>query len=342
MTHNMIRRLILGAALGIFGALALGTAAYADDEPQRPGGALGAVVEVVDQVLPDVEPTKAPDPEPSKDPEPEPTKDPEPPTEPEPANEPDHGTDGHEQQADEPTEEPAPVITVPPIEIPVDLPPIVIDLPPVVVDLPPVVVDVPPVVVVTPPIAVTPPVVVPPVVTTPTQQPTTPAPTVDTTTPAQTTTPQTPAVVPAAPLDELPVVIGPTAGTGTLLPGLMREPGAVADQPRTGEPECTGDQPADAAPDHGRSADRTTTDRRTGQPAADQPPAPLGPCPTPTGPGTQVDVYAATAPTTSGHVEPIGDLTGGITWPALDRLHHVRARGDLPASRTTHLEPGPA
>lgn len=330
--NTTIRRLILGAALGFAGALAFAAPALAD-EAQHPGGVVGAVaevVEVVDQVIPDVEPTKAPDPEP------EPTKDPEPAAEPEPADEPDHGTDGHDEPAtDEPAEEPAPAETTAPPANPIEA---------VKDGLGQVVEGVKETVeVITAPVVTTPtpaPVVTP--TPTPTPQPTTPAPTTDTTTvPAQTTTPQTPAVAPAAPLDELPVVIGPTAGTGTLLPGLMREPGH-AEQPSTGEPECTGERPADAAPDHHRGADRTTTDRRTGQPAADQPPAPLGPCPTPTGPGTQVDVYAATAPTTSGHVEPIGDLTGGITWPALDRLHHVRARGDLPASRTTHLEPGPA
>jgi len=330
---TIIRRLVLGAALGFAGAIAFAAPALAD-EAQHPGGVVGAVaevVEVVDQVLPDVEPTKA------LDPEPEPTKDPEPPTEPEPADEPGHGTDGH----DEPAEEPAPVITVPAIEIPVDLPPVVIDLPPVVVDLPPLVVDVPPVVVVTPPIAVTPPVV-PPVVTTPTQQPTTPAATVDTTTPAPTTTPQTPAVVPAAPLDELPVVIGPTAGTGTLLPGLIREPGAVehadADE-ATGIRLCDGrdDEPQRTPGDH-RKQDRRTADRPTN---SGTPPA--KPCPTPTGPGdAAAGMSAALAHTTPGADQPPGDLTGGITWPALDRLHHVRARGDLPASRTTHLEPGPA
>lgn len=331
--NTIIRRLILGAALGFAGAIAFAAPALAD-EAQHPGGVVGAVaevVEVVDQVIPELpEPTKAPDPEP------EPTKDPEPPAEPEPADEPGHGTDGHDEPAaDEPAEEPAPAETTAPPANPIEA---------VKDGLGQVVEGVKETVeVITAPVVPTPtpaPVITP--TPTPTQQPTTPAPTTDTTTePAQTTTPQTPAAeVPAAPLDELPVVIGPTAGTGTLLPGLIREPGTV-EQPSTGEPECTGDQPADAAPERSPGGDREQA-RRTGAPTADQPPAPLTPCPTPTGPGTQVDVYAATAPTTSGHVEPIGDLTGGITWPALDRLHHVRARGDLPASRTTHLEPGPA
>ncbi|WP_406083128.1 hypothetical protein OHA01_26495 [Micromonospora zamorensis] len=333
-TKAMLRCLILGAAGGVAGLVLFAAPAYADDDTQPPGGLLGAVVEVVevvDQVIPDVEPTKAPEPEPTKDPEPAA----------EPADEPGHGTDGHDEPAaEEPTEEPAPVITVPPIEIPVDLPPVVIDLPPVVVDLPPLVVDVPPVVVVTPPIAVTPPVV-PPVVTTPTQQPTTPTPTTDTTTPAPTTTPQTPAEVPAAPLDELPVVIGPTAGTGTLLPGLMREPGAVEHR-AAHEPECTGDQPADAAPQRTPGGDREQARRTADQPANGGTP-PAKPCPTPTGPGdTATGMSAALAHTTHGADQPPGDTTATLAWPALDRLHHVRARGDIPASRTTHLEPGPA
>ncbi|WP_371409709.1 hypothetical protein OG423_13980 [Micromonospora zamorensis] len=323
-TKAMLRCLILGAAGGVAGLVLFAAPAYADDDTQHPGGLLGSVVEVVDQVIPDVEPTKAPDPEP--------TKDPEPPAETEPADEPGHGTDGHDEQAA--ADEPAPVITVPAIEIPVDLPPVVIDLPPVVVDLPPLVVDVPPVVVVTPPVVVPTP--------TPTPQPTTPAPTTDTTTPAPTTTPQTPAVVPVAPLDELPVVIGPTAGTGTLLPGLMREPGAAEHtdtDATTGTRLCDGrdDQPQRTPGGDGKQ-DRRTADQPTN---SGTPPA--KPCPTPTGPGdTATGMSAALAHTTNGADQPPGDTTATLAWPALDRLHHVRARGDLPASRTTHLEPGPA
>ncbi|MBM0203222.1 hypothetical protein JNW90_08960 [Micromonospora sp. STR1s_5] len=37
-----------------------------------------------------------------------------------------------------------------------------------------------------------------------------------------------------------------------------------------------------------------------------------------------------------------GALLTGTTWPTLTRLHQLRARGDLPAGRTEHPEPGPA
>ncbi|MEU7677903.1 hypothetical protein AB0C42_24185 [Micromonospora taraxaci] len=356
-TKANLRRLALGTLLagGIWlGLTACDGSAHADDTPaavaESPGGALGdvldqttnAVDEVVDQVLPEPEPTKAPEPEPTTEPEHD-----EPAAEPEPSDEPGHGNHGQDEQQG--TDEPAdtePVIDVPPIEVPVDLPPIVIDVPPIVVDLPPVVVDVPPVVVVTPPVAV-PPVVTPtPAPTQPANpaaaQPTTPAP-LDT--PAETTTePAAAEPLPAAaPLDELSVVIGPVAGSGTLLPGLAPTRAGDTPQLHADEPQCTGDRRDQAAPDHGRGVVRTITDRRTGQPDAQQPAAPAKPCPAPTGPGDDASgLNAALAHPTPGADQPPGDTTATLAWPTLDRLHQLRARGDLPASRSTHLEPGPA
>lgn len=314
---STLRRLaygaFLGTALGFAGALAFSAPAHASDGTQQPGGALGAVVEAVDQAVPDVEPTKAPEPEPTKEPA----------AEPEPTDEPAHDTDGQDEQqgTDEPAEEPAPADPVETVAAPV-------------------------VEVVTAPVAPTPtpaPVITPTPAPTPVQTSTPTQSQPETTTvPAPTPEPQVPAVdVVTVPVDELPVVIGPVAGTATLLPGLTPSADDTA-RPLTGEPECTGEQPADATPDHGRGVVRTITDRRTGLPAAQQPPAPLTPCPQPPPATDQAINAVATTGHAGAHSDQYAATSAELTWPALGRLHQLRARGDVPASRTEHPEPGPA
>ncbi|RAN92684.1 Translation initiation factor IF-2 [Micromonospora saelicesensis] len=345
MQSRTVRRLILGAALGAAGAIAFSAPAHADDS-QQPGGVLDTVVEVVDQVRP--EPTKAPEPEHTSEPEPEPTKETEAPAEPEPEPQSEHGEEPADEPADETT--PAPdkpatpvVIDVPPVEVPVDVPPVVVDPP--IVDVPPVVVDLPPVVDV-------PPVVVPPVVV---PVPAVPVPTVPTPAPVVTPTPTQPTPVDApttvdppaeqplpAPVVEVPAlpVVGPVA-SGTVLPGLP--PWTASPEHPDREPQCTGDRDDQAAPDHGRGVVRTITDRRSGRPSADRKPAPpVKPCPTPAPPTDRAIGATATVGHVGAHSEPYAATTTGIVWPALQRLTQLRARGDLPAGRDEHIEPGPA
>ncbi|MGA4726316.1 hypothetical protein ACPB67_02750 [Micromonospora taraxaci] len=311
---STIRRLMLGALLtgaAILGALAMSTAAQADDGPQHPGGVVGAVVEVVDQVLP--EPTK----------EPEPAEEPE---QTEPAEEPDHGTD--EQQATEEPDEPSPPTT--PIEQIADTVEQVVAPVTAVVEA-----------------------VAAPVVSTPTPapatapavaQPSTPTTTSTTTEPATTTEAEVPTaavVTVKPPADELPVVIGPTAGTGTLLPGLAPTPTSTEQPDRA--PLCTNDRDDQAAPDHGRGAVRTITDRRSGLPTAQRTPAPLKPCPTPPGPdGQAVTAGSVKPPPPTGEQLIALTVGGAFSAPVLHRLAQLRPRGDLPAGRTEHPEPGPA
>ncbi|GLZ62902.1 hypothetical protein [Micromonospora sp. NBRC 107095] len=335
--NSRIRRLAIGAGLTIAGSvigLAMSTAAHADDT-QQPGGLLDTAVEVVDQVLP--ESTAEPDPEPTKKPEP---------TEQESESEP----RGEEPATAEPTD-PEPerpttpvVIDVPPVSVPVDVPPAVVDVP--VVDVPPVVADVPPVVIDVPPVVV---VVPAPTAPTTAPAPTQPAETIELDAPTETTT-EPPTTQPAAdpakaattvqPADTPPTTIGHAAGTSTLLPGLTPTP-ATTDQPAPA-PECADDPDDHATPDHGRGVVRTITDRRTGKPTADRQPAPLRPCPTPPVHTDQAINTVAGTGHTGHHSELYAATTGDVTWPALQRLQQLRARGDLPASRTEHPEPGPA
>ncbi|MEU1240015.1 hypothetical protein ABZ388_06620 [Micromonospora parva] len=322
---STVRSLILGAALGGAAAIALSAPAHADDGTQPPGGVLGAVVEVVDEVLP----------EPSKPPA-------KPETEPAPAAEPESSGDQAPASAEPPAAEP--VVVVPAVEVPVDVPPVVVDLPPVVVDVPPLVVDVPPVVVVVPPVAVVPPVVVP----TPTA-PTTTAPATTVTTDAgDTTTVTAPlddtAVEPAEPAtdvepepDDLPVPIGPAIGR-TLDDGIhytapdRHKPATVRD--------CDDDT---RSLDDIRRAIRAAATPDT--PAPDRASGgPRQPCPDgPPGPVVHAGTLAAVPGGSSHHIDQASaDTTTSVTWPALGRLHQLRARGDLPASRDEQIEPGPA
>ncbi|MEU7975189.1 hypothetical protein AB0B48_24435 [Micromonospora sp. NPDC049089] len=337
MQSSTIRRLILGAACGVAGAIAFASPAYADDS-QQPGGPLDTVVsEVVDEVSP--EPTKVPEPEPTSEPEPEPTKEPEAPAEPEPESE------QHEDTpADEPTEEPKPDTTEPaPPATPID--DIVDDVTEVVEDVVDVVVPAPttPAPVVTPtPVVPAPSLPAPPVVEPTPTQPTEPAP-IDapatTELPAETAPSEQPAEVPVVEVPDLPVVIGPV-GSSTALPGLA--PWTASTEQPAPAPQCTADRDDDVTPDHGRGVVRTITDRRTGLPTADRTPVPLKPCPTPAPSGDQAMNAIAAASHAGGHNEIYAATTTGVTWPALQRLQQLRARGDLPASRTDHLEPGPA
>ncbi|MCG5460874.1 hypothetical protein MED01_004300 [Micromonospora sp. MED01] len=320
MQSSNIRRLMLGALFGAAAAVAFSTPAHADDGPQRPGGVLGAVVGVVDEILP------------------EPSADPEPPAESEPVSE--SSDDQAEQDtpteqapvADEPAGDTTPEPTTPPSNPVRDVVDSIKDTVEEVVE----VVEV----ITTPPVVVTPPTTP---VTTPAPTPAT-QPTVDTAPVTDDTTatePTTDTVVePAAetaPAD-LPVV-GPVAGSDTLLPGLT--PTQAGDTPDRG-PQCTSDRGGDTTPDHGRGVVRTITDRRPGLPTAGQR-VPSRPCPAPAGPdGQAATVGSPKPPPPTGEQLVALTATGVYSAPVLHRLTHLRARGDLPAGRNPHIEPGPA
>lgn len=346
---STIRRLILGAACGAVGALAFSSPARADDATQPPGGVLGAVAEVVEQVLP--EPTRAPKPaEPEPEPEPEPSE--EPADEPKPA-EPEQ--DSHTEQGSTDDKPPAtePVIDVPPIVVPIDVPPVVIDVPPIIVDVPPVPVDVPPVVVVTPPVAV----VVPPVVV---ATPTTPA-----TTPAQTTQPAADASVTAPPAADTATATVPTTATvleqePTLEPTPVDLPviGPTATTPidddGTWPPQAQPDRAPRAATcdghtDQDDTADRTPGDGKQQRRSQNAPrrdaskKTPGKPCPTPAGPDGQATTAAGVKPPPPTGEQLIADsAAGAYSRPVLHRLAQLRPRSHTLAGRTEHPEPGPA
>ncbi|MEU7771202.1 hypothetical protein AB0C44_07740 [Micromonospora taraxaci] len=319
MKTSTIRRLVCGALLAATAWLALTAldgAARADDGPQHPGGVVGAVVEVVDQV-------------------PEPTKEPEPPAE--PTDEPDHVTD--DQQAaeeQEPDGDPTPANPIETDETDETVETIV-DTVEQVADPVTTVVEV-----VTAPVVSTP---TPAPMTTPAAaQPSNPTTTSTATEQATNTEPEvstTEVVAIEPPAAELPVVIGPVAGSGTLLPGLA--PTRAGDTAPDREPQCTDDRPADVTPDHGRGVVRTITDRRSGLPTAERTPAPMKPCPTPAGPDGQAITAGNVKPPPPTGEQLIALTVGGAySAPVLHRLAQLRPRGDLPTSRTEHPEPGPA
>jgi hypothetical protein len=347
MQSSTVRRLALGAgtaiAGGILGVLFMSTPAHADDGTQQPGGVLGSVVEVVDQVLP--EPANPAKPEPptkpaESEPEQESSED-QAPAEPrdEPADEPEQapaeqGQGNHSEQTP-PASDPKP--ETPPANPVGDVIDGVKDTVGEVVEVittPP---PAPPVVVVTPP------VVAPTPTTTPAREQTT-QPAVDT---APATEPVTdtaePAVdeltpAPNAEVVDLPVV-GPVAGSGTMLPGLA--PTRAGDTPDDPEPQCTSDRGDDTTPDHGRGVVRTITDRRTGLPTAGHTPA--KPCPTPAGPdGQAITAGSVKPPPPTGEQLVAISAAGAYSAPVLHRLTQLRPRGDIPAGRTEHPEPGPA
>lgn len=339
-TKTTLRRLALGAGVavggGILAVLFMSTPARADEGPQRPGGVLGTVVEVVDEVLP--EPTKAaePDPEPTREPEParEPTKAAEQaPADEEPAaddsgdNEPEPEAppadpigdaiedvkDGLEQVV-EPVKEVVEVVTDP-------------------LPTPPVVVVIPAPVVVTPP-----PTPAPTVTPEPTQPATEPA-TVDSTEPAADELPEQPAVeAPDVDQVDLPVV-GPVAGSNTLLPGLTPD---AASSRQDREPQCTGDHRERTLDDVRKDARSVATGKQPRDGDRADPGGPGKPCPAPA-PPTDRAMNATAGPSPAGaHGEQYAATAAGLTWPALARLQQLRARGDIPAGRSTHVEPGPA
>ncbi|WP_030487245.1 hypothetical protein [Micromonospora chokoriensis] len=333
MKTSTIRRLILGAACGVAGVLAFSTPAHADDGTQQPGGVLGTVVEVVSEVLP--EPTK--EPEPAKEPDEVPA------AESEQSDEAGHGANEPAAEpeptpADQPTqagdeesaaETPAPPSS--PIEQVTDgLEQIVEPVKDVVED-------------VTTPLPVPSTPAPAPVVTPAPTEPTQPAETarVDVPVETETATEQPEHLTAEAPaVDPLPVlpVVGPVAGSDTMLPGLT--PVSVGEEQPTRAPQCD-ERPAESTPDHGRGVVRTITDRRTGLPTASSD-APAKPCPPPAPAGDQAINAVATTGHAGAHSELYAATTTGVTWPTLDRLQQLRARGDLPASRSTHVEPGPA
>ncbi|MFI6238311.1 hypothetical protein ACIBEF_00365 [Micromonospora sp. NPDC050795] len=331
MKTSTIRRLILGAACGVAGAIAFAAPAYADDS-QQPGGPLDTVVsEVVDEVLPEPEPTTEPtaEPEPTKEPDEAPAE--EAPADPEPE------APAEPEQESEPVEEPEPApdepttpVTDAPVEVPADAPPVEAPTTPTPEPTP---------VVVPAPTEPTPAPVVTPAPTEPTQ-PTEPAP-VDTPTTTDPPAEQQPApapVVEVVEVVELPV-IGPVAATGTMLPGPA--PTRAGDTPDDREPQCTSDRDDNTAPDHGRGVVRTITDRRTGLPTASSHPA--KPCPTPAGPDGQAVTAGSVKPPPPTGQELVALTVGGAySAPVLHRLQHLRARGDIPAGRSEHIEPGPA
>lgn len=207
--------------------------------------------------------------------------------------------------ADEPKPEPAdePAIDLPPVEVPVDVPPVVIDPLPVVVPTP------------TPPT----PTLVP-------QQPTVQLP-VEAVEPAATLPAQ--AVVAPA---ELPVLIGPLPGR-TLDDGIR--PAALPEPPicddRNDEPRRI----PGGEKQHRRI--HTTPDRAAGQPH------PGRPCPnTPSNPSQANTTPSVKPPPPTGEQLVAISAAGAYSRPVLHRLTQMRARSDLPAGRTEHPEPGPA
>ncbi|WP_435233393.1 hypothetical protein [Micromonospora aurantiaca (nom. illeg.)] len=366
MTRTTIRRWLLAAvftAAGVTGLAAYDAAtntARADDKPAAvaerpvpdrglPGRPVRKLLDAVTDVAPEAKPEPAkdepandppPPPEPEPEPEPEPSKPAEPEPTPPPAPEPTPDPEPTDTTpAPEPTEPAEPLCDVPLIdgvcqvvedvvEVVDDVvPPVVVDVPPVVIDVPPVVVDPPPVVVDVPPIVVTLPA------DGPATLPDADAPTAQ---PAPAT--------PAATAPELPVTVGPTVAE------------TLDDQPTTA---TVGEMPAAATedlppPDCADPADPATTARvdyrttlerhrltKRGQRAATRS-APG--CPQP---GQHNDGDACTDATTtdrSGHQhgQPLGDVTSTLAQPTLDQLRTARPRSQIPPSRHTCIEPGPA
>ncbi|MEV1321927.1 hypothetical protein AB0J14_38265 [Micromonospora arborensis] len=326
--RTTLRRLALGALLtgGVWLSLtALDGAAHADNTTpaavtESPGGALGdvlngvgdtldgvggtvgAVVEVVDEVVPDP---------PKSEPEPEPEQA-------------DHSTDEQDGEDITPGGEVGEVLdgigqVVKPVTGIVET----------VVET------------VTAPLPIpAPPVTVPALAT----QPTEPAAADDSTDSAKPATElpeRSAADTPAAdvsPAVGLPVV-GPVAGSATLLPGLTPTPAADHQPDPQGEPRCDGRPTID----HVRDALRMVVSKpQHHTPSRAAPRAPQTPCPQPADTGSQAVTATAGVGHTGHQCEHYADRADGLLWPELDRLHQVRARGDLPAGRCPHLDPGPA
>lgn len=319
--RTTLRRLTLGALLTGAAWLtltALDGAAHADDGTQQPGGVLGAVVEVVDQVLP--EPTKAADP--ARD---EPAEDPEPPAD-------DDGEGEDQGSSAEPESAPDPIGDI--LDGVTDTVETVAE---VVVTTPPPV-TIPPVVATPTPTTSTPaPATTPAVAASTTAMVSTPAARTDTEAADDTDTAEPETAAQPAPVD-LPVPIGPALGR-TLDDGIhyTDRTAPAADEVR----ECGADL---------RSLDAI---RRAIRATGDTPAAPTTnragsrddrPCPTgPGGPVARAGTMVAVANNGPGHGDQTcGDILATLTWPTLSRLHPLRARGDLPASRSPHVDSGPA
>lgn len=280
---------------------------------------------------PEPEPSKPAEPEPTTPPAPEPTPDPEP-TDTTPAPEPTTPTEPAEPLCDVPlidgvcqvVEDVVEVVddVVPPVEV--DVPPVVIDVPPVVVDPPPVVVDVPPIVVTLPADG-------------PATLPDADAPTAQ---PAPAPAPATPAATATA---ELPVTVGPTVaetldGQPTTATVGEMPAAALEDLP---VPDCADpDQAAEAHVDYRTTLERHRLTKRGQRAATRSAPG----CPQP---GQHNDGDACTDATTSGnnghqHGQPLGDVTTTLAQPTLDQLRTARPRSQIPPSRHTCIDPGPA
>ncbi|MCZ7440791.1 hypothetical protein O7598_31145 [Micromonospora sp. WMMC241] len=366
--------LTAGAGLGLAAYDAATHAASADDKPQaaaeRPGGTPDrglpgeSVRKLVDAVT-DVVPVKvdkpeppakdepaeepatppAPKPEPTREAEPEPTR----PAEPEPTT-PTRDTDRAPDPEPEPIEaapEPEPSSPTPALcdvplvngicqtvedvtevvdEVvpPVTTPPVVVDVPPVVVTVPPVIVDVPPLVVDVPPIAVI----------LPSTQPAT--------LPDAEALPAQPQPAPGILPRILPTILGPTIGhtiATAALTALGELPAALLEDP---PPEC-GELVSPTDAHYQALLDRLTALAQRPQPSARPKPGCPGTPGQPDHPEAGCD--NATTSNTGGDRQagqPTGDLAGTIGLPAHGRLDHLRARSQLPESRHTCIEPGPA
>ncbi|WP_162881440.1 hypothetical protein [Micromonospora aurantiaca] len=327
-------------------------AAERADERPRPvralldavGDTLPVKVELPTSAAPTAapEPTAAPTtpPAPEPEPEPEPTREPEPepepskPVEPEPEPDPEP-TDTPAPEPTTPAEPAAPLCDVPLIDgvcqivddVTEPVPPVVVDVPPVVIDVPPVVVNPPPVVVDVPPIVVTLPATGPatlPGADAPTAQPT-PAP-----------------ATPAATAPELPVIVGPTVAEADGQPTTATVgelPGAALEDPPP--PDCADpDQTAEAHVDYRTVLERHRLTKRGQRAATRSAPG----CPQP---GQHNDGSTCTDATTSSnnghqHGHPLGDVTTTLAQPTLDQLRTARPRSQIPPSRHTCIEPGPA
>lgn len=342
MQSSTVRRLILGAALGCAGVLAFSAPARADDETQQPGGVLGAVVQVVDRALP--EPTKAAEPEPEPTREPEPVRDE--PARDEPTREPEQGT--HTEQAPA-GEEPAtddsgdsePESDAPPANPIGDA---IEDVKGGVKDTVIEVVEVVTAPLPSPPVVVVIPTPAPVVTPAPTQPaaPTVASDDTDTTEGAVDEQPAAPAT--ETPEVDLPVdlpVVGPTAGTDAMLPGLT--PDDVSHRADDTDAIEACDNPEPRTLDDVRKAIRKVIDKqkqREGDRA--DPGAPGKPCPGTGAPTERAINGTATATGVGQHGDQVAATTTGLIWPTLTRLQQLRARGDLPDSRSTHLDPAPA
>ncbi|ATO14712.1 hypothetical protein CO540_13450 [Micromonospora sp. WMMA2032] len=299
---------------------------------------------------PDPEPTREPEPkpEPTRDPEPEPTKPVEPTAEPTQPGE-DRDTDQADPEPEpteaaptpEPTETTAPLCDVPLVDgvcqvvedvvevVDEVVPPVEVDVPPVVVDVPPLVVDVPPIVVDVPPVVVTLPA-------------TDPAPLPDAdATPQPTASPTSPAPVVVTP-GQLPVPIGPQATEATTPVATVGELPAAAleDLP---PPDCA--EPVDQATaghvDYRTVLERHRLTKRGMRVGTRSAPG----CPKPGQPDGGKNCTDATTGGSSNshqHGQPLGDVTSMLAQPTLDQLRHARPRSQIPPSRHTSIEPGPA